>query len=397
LCALALLTGCGRELAAAERGVMSGRIFISHSAPDTELGTDIAQFLQGMIEGAQVSCSSMPGPVPAGRDASLAGLKEQLEDAGVVVGLITPSALGSGEVPFQLGAAWALGKRLVLLLGPEANASELYVPIGRAETVVLGPEALLELADSLARDARLIAEMGASARAVLARLFPDFPGLDRESSERLVAAPRDDISTQPQWPVNANGEQVRPERAARRGGRLPSCGASLQAGRAISDCVFHRSAGGRFADELDLPFGAFLVSLGTDWSALRNLDDLDVWVEAAENVLAKLDASQRHVRYFYEIGFQLSTLINLAHDALEHGEDEGAGGLQERWERAFDALRQSALQAEVAPEAVDPLRPMLENLYGPRDHRDVANLGRVQDCVREFAARADAAALAASA
>ncbi len=380
---------------------MSARIFISHSASDTELGQDIAQFLQAMIDGAQVSGSASgggtaPTQAPAGEgDDGLAPLRQQLADADVVVGLITPSALASGEVPFQLGAAWSLGKRLVLLLGPDGNATELYVPMSGAAMLVLGPEALLELADALARDAGLTAEMGSSARAVLGRLFPAFQGLDRESSERLVAAPRgDDVSTQPLWPVNADGEPVPPERIEPRGA-LPSCSASLQAGRAISDCVFHRSAGGRFADELDVPFGAFLAALGTDWSALRNLDDLDVWVEAAENVLAKLGPAERRVRCFYEIGFQLSTLINLAHGALE--DEAGETALQQSWQRAFDTLRQAALQADVASDAVDALRPMLENLYGTRDRRDVANLGRVQESVREFAAQADAAVLAASA
>jgi hypothetical protein len=380
---------------------MSARIFISHSASDTELGQDIAQFLQAMIDGAQVSGSASrgatePAQAPADEDGDgLAALRQQLADADVVVGLITQSALASGEVPFQLGAAWSLGKRLVLLLGPDGSATELYVPMSGAAMLALGPEALLELADALARDAGLTAEMGASARAVLGRLFPEFQGLDRESSERLVAAPRgDDVSTQPLWPVNADGEPVPPERIEPRGA-LPSCSASLQAGRAISDCVFHRSAGGRFADELDVPFGAFVASLGTDWSALRNLDDLDVWVEAAENVLAKLGPAERRVRCFYEIGFQLSTLINLAHGALE--DEAGETALQQNWQRAFDTLRQAALQADVASDAVDALRPMLENLYGPRDRRDVANLGRVQESVREFAAQADAAVLAASA
>ena len=389
---------------------MSARIFISHSASDTELGQDIGQFLQAMIDGAQVSGSasggtapaalrdgaSLPGTVAAGEgDDGFAALRQQLAEAEVVVGLITPFAIASGEVPFQLGAAWSLGKRLVLLLGPDGSAAELYAPMARADTFVLGPEALLELADSLARNTGLTAEMGSSARAVLGRLFPEFQGLDRESSERLVAAPRgDDVSTQPLWPVNANGEPVPPERVEPRGA-LPSCSASLQAGRAISDCVFHRSAGGRFADELDVPFGAFVASLGTDWSALRSLDDLDVWVEAAENVLAKLGPAERRVRCFYEMGFQLSTLINLAHGALEDGEGEDA--LQQSWQRAFEALRHAALQADVTADGVEALHPMLENLYGPRDQRDVANLGRVQESVREFAAHADAAVLAASA
>ena len=323
----------------------------------------------------------------------MAALKQQLAGADTVIALITPFSLAGGEVPFQLGAAWSLGKRLILLVVPDAGTSEVYLPMGHAESHVLGPEVLLELAESLARNVgQATVEMGASAREVLASLFPDFSGLDRQSSERLVAEPRDGVSTQPHWPVNESGEVVPPETMPRR--ELPSCGASLHAGRAVSDCVFHRSAGGRFADELDRPFGGFLAALGTDWNALRGLDDLDVWVEAAENVLAKLGPGEHHVRSFYEVGFQLATLINLANRALEDSGSDVA--IAEGWLPAWSALRDAALQASVAAEAVDRLEPMLANLFGPRAERDFANLGRVQECIGEFAGQADAAVLAAT-
>jgi hypothetical protein len=372
---------------------MSGRIVISHSAPDAGLGADIAQFLQAMIDRAQVAAVALPPPGTDGEEG-LVSVRQRLASADAVVGLVTRQALGSFELPFQLGVAWSLDKPLALLLGPDVGTPDLGVALGRAEALVLGPENLLELAESLARNAGLQAEMGGSAREVLARLFPDFSGLDRQSSERLVAAPRDDVSTQPLWPVNEHGEAVPPERLEPRAG-LPNCGTSLQAGRAMSDCVFHRNAGGRFADELDRPFGAFLTSLGSDWTALRRLDDLDVWLEAAQNVLAGLGPAERHVRYFYEIGFQLSILINLAQAALEG--EPGEAQARERWPSAWQALRKAALLARVAEAAVDRLQPMLENLYGPRAERDVANFGRVQECVQEFAAQADAAVLAASA
>jgi hypothetical protein len=373
---------------------MSGRIFISHAAADAALGEDIAEFLQAMLEGSNVRAAAPRGSLPEAGDGS-AALQQDLADADVVVGLITEAALASGEVPFHLGAAWALDTRVLLLIEREVGSGEPFLPVARAEARPFGPEALVELAESLAREAGTSVEMGAHARAALTRLFPEWSGLDRQSTERPVAVPRDSSSTQPQWPLDASGKPVPPEERPAQRAALPSCSASLHAGRAVADCAFHRDAGGRFADELDLPFGAFLASLGTDWSALRGIDDLDVWIEAAENVLQTLAPEQRHVRYFYEVGFQLATLINLAHRALETQGDEGE--LQATWSRAWSALRDAALAANVTPAAIDELQPMLENLYGPQPQRDVANLGRVQERVREFAAQADAAALAASA
>src|SRR4029077_95965 len=145
--------------------------------------------------------------------------------------------------------------------------------------------------------------------------------------------------TQPLWPVEPSepGEQgppsatvatataapapvtqrfmAAPVSATRPG--LPTCSASVQAGRAVSDCVFNRDQGGAFADELDVPFGAFLASLGGNWSSLRDLGDLDVWLEAADNLLGTLAPAEQHVRRWYEVGFQLATLLNLAGRELE--------------------------------------------------------------------------------
>lgn len=375
---------------------MSARFFISHSTPDTELGSGIAQFLEATIEGARVQRSSLPGRMPDGGEDSLAALKQQIASADAVVGLLTARALTSGEVPFQLGAAWALGKRLVLLRAHGDSAGELYLPMGHAETLALGPEALLELAASLADLAGLRADPGARARAALAALFPDCAGLDRPSGDRSPAVTRSSGSTQQIWPVGgARADAGGPSRRAQRPG-LPSCTASFEAGRALADCVFHRASGGRFADELDVPFGAFLNALGTSWTTLRELDDLDVWVEAAENVLGALEPAERHVRCFYEVGYQLSTLINLAHASLE-GEPADAPALRQASQAAWQALREAALQARVAAAELEALHPLVQNLCAPLEERDFANLGRVQEGIRELAARADAETFAASA
>jgi hypothetical protein len=388
---------------------MSARIFVSYSSQDGELGGQLVSLLQAMIEGAEVGCSSLPGHEPAGGDDSFAALKQRLADADVVVGLITARALASGEVPFQLGAAWALGKALLLLLGPDGSAAELFLPMGHAEILVLGPEALLELAASLATSTGLRAELGPEARAALLRLFPSWQGFDRESSERPIAAERDSGSTQPLWPIedatapaavqpaSAPPASVpTPAAAAAQRGNRPSCSESLQAGRAMSDCIFHRDQGGPFADELDLPFGRFLASLGGNWSMLRDLEDLDVWLEAADNLLEGLPPAEQYVRCWYEVGFQLATLLSLARAELE-GESPAGEDLAEIWQTAWATLQRAAHQAGVDSSVVSELHEMFDNLRGPQPERDYANLGRVQQRIRELAGRYDTVSVAVSA
>jgi len=119
---------------------MTPRIFVSHCAADHDLGAQVAEFLRAALGGFRVSESSLPGREPAGGSDSLAAVKQEISDSGVVIGVITAHAFDSGEVPFQLGAAWALGKRLVLLLSPDGDAHELYLPMGHAEALVLGPK-----------------------------------------------------------------------------------------------------------------------------------------------------------------------------------------------------------------------------------------------------------------
>ncbi len=402
---------------------MSARIFVSYSTQDGELGDQLVALLRAMIEGAEVACSPLPAHEPAGGDDSYAALKQRLADADAVVGVITARALASGEVPFQLGAAWALGKPLVLLLGPDGSAAELFLPMGHAETLVLGPEALLELAASLATRTGLSAELSPAAREALAALFPEWQGLDRESSERPIEeGDRESGSTQQLWPIEESFEAERVEREAAERARsatpaagtpiasrsshpaadgpvrtaLPSCSDSLQAGRAVSDCVFHRAQSSAFADELDMPFGVFLAALGGNWSMLRDLEDLDVWLEAADNLLVSLDAHEQHVRCWYEIGFELATLLNLARAELE-GEGPAVEEIEESWQTAWATLQRAAHQAGVDGDTVAELHDLLDNLRGPQPERDYANLGRVQQRVRELAGRHDATGVAASA
>jgi hypothetical protein len=194
-------------------GDMTAQVLISHSGGAAEIADQVLQALQVMVPGIRIARSSLPGRAPEGGDDSLAALKHELSAAETVIALITGDALSSPEVPFQLGASWALGKRLLLLLSPEERSVELYLPMGHAESMVLGPESLIELARSLAHAARLQSELGPASTHLLMELFPGWEGPQRDSTERAVPTlqPRGD-DTQQMWLID-QAERTEPSTA----------------------------------------------------------------------------------------------------------------------------------------------------------------------------------------
>jgi hypothetical protein len=381
---------------------MSARIFVSHCAEDGELGSQIVALLRAVVDGIEVD-SSRAQSEPLAGDDKLSSLEQRLAVADAVVGLCTQRSAAGGDVAFELGAAWGLGRPLYVVVDGSHAAASPLTP-AHAHTVPLGPEALLELAASIAARTGLRAEVGGAARVVLMDVFPDFRGFDRESSERPVA-PRASGSTQQVWPVDEEGvprpsappPAPRPEAAVVKASNgLPSCSASLEAGRALSDCVWDRERSAAFAGELDAPFGTFLAALGGNWSMLRKLEDLDVWLEATDNLLGGLGSNEQRVHSWYEIGFQLATLLGLARAELEADVPADAA-LDERWQTAWATLQRAAHETGVDQDALAELHAMLDNLRGPEQERDYANLGRCQQRVRELASYQDARAVAVSA
>jgi hypothetical protein len=467
-------------------GDMTAQVLITHSAGTTEIADQVLQALQVMVPGIRLACSSLPGREPTGGNDSLAALKQELAAAETVIALITGDALNSAEVPFQLGASWALGKRLLLLLSPEERSAELYLPMGHAESMALGPESLIELARSLASTAGLQAELGPASTHLLMELFPGWEGPQRDSTERAVPTlqPRGD-DTQQMWlidqaertepsatlpgvaaaavqedavqqdaaphdaaphdaapqvaasqdavPQAADSQDAVPQAAASReevpqaaGSQdavpqeavppvasppeatpdsvqqavagavqeamaaapvkeqrpnLPSASAALKAGCAISQRAWVREEGATEGASIDGAFGQLLETLGSDWNALSRLDDVDLWIETADNVLGALAPDEQHLRGWYDVGYQATLLLNLARRQLElEVPDEG---LEARWQGSWALLRDAAWTAGLAPSALDELHAMLDNLRGPA--RDYTNLGRAQERVAGLA------------
>jgi len=93
-------------------------VFISHSSKDAGLALALIELLKGGLGllSDQIRCSSVDGyRLPVGVNTE-AKLREEVNEARVVIGLITPSSLSSAFVMFELGARWGANQFLAPLL-----------------------------------------------------------------------------------------------------------------------------------------------------------------------------------------------------------------------------------------------------------------------------------------
>ena len=117
-------------------------IFISHSSEDVALAEGLVELLRAALGLAadQIRCSSVDGyRLPVGVNTE-SELRDEVNAARAVVGLITPSSLASLFVIFELGARW--GSRLFLaplLAGVEPRG--LGAPLGLLNALSAGNEA----------------------------------------------------------------------------------------------------------------------------------------------------------------------------------------------------------------------------------------------------------------
>lgn len=94
------------------------RIFLSHSSKDRALAealTDLLTSALGLLP-TQIRCSSVDGHrLPVGVNTE-SKLREEVNAAEVVIGLVTPNSLASSYVMFELGARWGADLFLAPLL-----------------------------------------------------------------------------------------------------------------------------------------------------------------------------------------------------------------------------------------------------------------------------------------
>ncbi len=133
---------------------MAIRVFISHSAKDEALASAVVDFLLAnfVLADEEIRCTSVPGhKLPVGSD-SASTLRDNLGESAVVVGLITKSALSSGWVLFELGAAWGSKKHLMPLIAGDVDFKDLPGPLsGQHVAKLSSKEDLSQFVDEIAK------------------------------------------------------------------------------------------------------------------------------------------------------------------------------------------------------------------------------------------------------
>jgi hypothetical protein len=97
---------------------MSTRIFVSHSAKDSEAGKALVDLLSRAFPQLedQILYTSMPSSgLPSGAKISET-LQKGLNESEMVIGIISGNSLNSDWVLFELGAAWGMEKLVIPLL-----------------------------------------------------------------------------------------------------------------------------------------------------------------------------------------------------------------------------------------------------------------------------------------
>src|SRR6266478_3155499 len=126
---------------ATHRGLL---VFISHSSKDADLALALIDLLKtGLgLQANQIRCIRVDGyRLPVGVNTE-DKLREEVNAAIVVVGLITPSSLDSYYVMFELGARWGANLFLAPLLAG-VKASELSGPLGLLNALSASSDAQL--------------------------------------------------------------------------------------------------------------------------------------------------------------------------------------------------------------------------------------------------------------
>lgn len=133
------------------------------------------------------------------------------------------------------------------------------------------------------------------------------------------------------------------------------------AGRVFGRASFDPDALGESEAQLDATFGAYMTALGADWPALRALKDVDMWSEAADNMVTSLSAERAHLGDWYALGLRVSALVEVAGLPAAPGEDEEVDTL---WMQNLGSFQQLLTQVGLGGGQVAVVEGVLENLRG---------------------------------
>jgi hypothetical protein len=369
---------------------MTKRLFVCHAKSAIESTSEAVDTLENALEFAQSSLftSSLPGYSSDTRSEE--ELHSMLAGTSLVLALVTEASVEDQEFSFELGAAWSLGIEIVPVLFGDTHPLQLPWPLREYRVVRADePGAWTELVADVSQRLGVPPRPPTAESSAPASAPPPSAALPPLEDDVVIGS---SVSIAPVLRLQEELPGERPEdqqpSTSDVFARLPTCEMSLEAGRALSDCLFNRAEIGNFESELAGPLGPFVDALGGSWSELRKLQDLDTWLGATENLLDALPPNLERVSEWYRLGFELSTLHNLAGQLVFDTSGDTADA-ERQWRTALDRFLTRAENAHIGYENLGRVLSLLENLAGPSSERDLTNIGRSLEEVRRYAAGAD--------
>lgn len=120
----------------------SVRIFISHSSRDVEIVGLLITLVRSALNlpAVQIRCTSVDGYRLRGGADTTAQLRHEVNEATVLLGVLSAVSLNSLFVVFELGARWGNGKTFIPLLAPGTPSSVLGGPLSGINSLRLDSE-----------------------------------------------------------------------------------------------------------------------------------------------------------------------------------------------------------------------------------------------------------------
>lgn len=123
--------GFAKSAASSSRSSDNISVFLSHSSKDEKLAYGLIDCISKsmVVPEGKIRCTSVPGfKLRAGDDADDT-LRNNLEHASIVIGLLSEESLASGYVIMELGAAWGLKRTTCAILTPGVDFRMIPGPL----------------------------------------------------------------------------------------------------------------------------------------------------------------------------------------------------------------------------------------------------------------------------
>lgn len=130
-------------------------IFVTHSAEDRELAELLSDLLRSALNLApeRIRCTSVDGYRLGVGANSCERLREEAQQARVLMALLTPSSLSSPFVFFELGARWGAGRFLAPVVAGGVSPGEMNAPLSGMNVLQLSSRAqVFQLLQDIARE-----------------------------------------------------------------------------------------------------------------------------------------------------------------------------------------------------------------------------------------------------